>query len=545
MILGVCGTPFPLWADDSRNGCESMKVKNVAAWCEASVGGGLVALLAFTPLAFGTVERWSILIMECGVATLWIVYLLGRLWANRPSLRSDRSMLVVVLSFSVFIVFSGLQTVPLPMRWVEWISPGSARLQSPPALGEAVALLAKDISLPKSDPLLHLGKTTRATISVNALETRRRAGELLSFVALFALVASWTDSVRRVRYLSTSVVLVGSLVGIEALVQYLTWNGRIYWIRKVPPSSAFGPFVNHNHFAGYVEMIVPVAVAMIFILSDGWRGDRSGSQDMIPTGRFALDLRAPRNSEGTWGKVVLLLFATTVLLVSLLLSLSRGGILSSLASGLVLFGLLWRGHRSRRILWTIGICLPVIVVGLIVWIGGNAVRERMSDLREIKTEASFRSRVIIWETIVTHVPDFLWGGAGLGAFEDSFAAYTPRGSSTRWDKAHNDYLQTLWESGVIGSAPLLMAIGIFLASFWWSAIKVRDAPLDPLRAGIAVSILSIGLHSCVDFNLQIGANGFLLALLAGLLVSLTPPGRLEGRGEPESRPSPVWSATQT
>ena len=521
-----------------------MKTSRVALYCEEFVRWGLVGLVAFTPLAFGTVERWSILITEWGVTTLWVVYLLGRLWAGRSSVRSDWRTLMVLIPFCLYIGFAVLQTTPIPMRWLDVISPGSARYHTPPALGEPAGAPAGGIHLTQSDPLLHLESPKRATISVNASETGRRAGELLAFVALFALVASWADSVARIRFLASAVVVVGSFVGIEALVQYLTWNGRIYWIRKVPPSSAFGPFVNHNHFAGYVEMIVPVAVGMVFVLAEAWRGDGGEERAPAAAGRFSFDVRAPRTVEGPWGKVVLLLFATIVLLVSLILSLSRGGILSSVVSGVVLFWILWRGRRSRRVLWTVGLCLPLVVIGMIAWIGGDAVRDRMSDLGEIKTEASFRSRVIIWKAVVRHVPEFLWAGAGLGAFEDSFAAYTPKGSSSRWDKAHNDYLQTLWESGICGSALLLISIGMFVANFWWKALRTRDAPLDPLRAAIAVSILSIALHSCVDFNLQIGSNGFLVALLAGLLVSLSPRSRIGTSPRGGAVPAPLSSVTE-
>jgi len=90
----------------------------------------------------------------------------------------------------------------------------------------------------------------------------------------------------------------------------------------------------------------------------------------------------------------------------------------------------------------------------------------------------------------------------------------------RWDKAHNDYLQILWETGLIGATLVLGGVLLFVRRAWWPAVHQPRGQLDLFRLGLAMALLSIAIHSLVDFNLQIGANGFLCALFAGMLVAL-------------------------
>jgi O-antigen ligase len=122
--------------------------------------------------------------------------------------------------------------------------------------------------------------------------------------------------------------------------------------------------------------------------------------------------------------------------------------------------------------------------------------------------------------MLRELPAYVRVGSGLGTFEDSFAPLTPAGATARWDRAHNDYLQLLWETGIPGATLFVVGLWIFIRKFWWPALTGRERPVDFFRAGLAVSLLSIALHSGVDFCLQIGANAFLCALLAGLIVAL-------------------------
>jgi O-antigen ligase len=220
--------------------------------------------------------------------------------------------------------------------------------------------------------------------------------------------------------------------------------------------------------------------------------------------------------------------------VSLFFSQSRGGILSAVVGALILFPVIWRRIGSRVLAWSLAVALPILAVGFIAWIGPDAVMDQLGSYRGLEGEASFRLRVEVWQRMIENLPDFVWLGAGLGGFEESFAPIAPPGSDGRWDRAHNDYLQALWETGIVGTALLLLAIGVFAWRYWWPALRSRAHPLDLPRVGIAVALLSIAIHSVFDFNLQIGANGFLFALLAGLLVALRRAVDQYGRERPQA-----------
>jgi O-antigen ligase len=347
-------------------------------------------------------------------------------------------------------------------------------------------------------------------------------------VALFFLVAAWADEERAVSILRW-VVVVAFLVSLFGLVQLWTWNGKIYWVRKIPTvsgtsPSVSGPFVNRDHFAGYVEMAIPVALSLVFWLVDKRRRlSVSARSASAGDGSGAALQDALGEERGRLGKGALALFAGVILIVSLFFSLSRGGILAAFISGAVLLALLCRRVTSKPLRWSMALALPLVVVSLISFIGAETVRKQLSTYGNLTGEASFQLRAILWKRVVRELPAYVWLGSGLGTFEDSFAPLTPAGSARRWDKAHNDYLQLLWETGVVGALLFLAGVAVFVLRFWWPAVRDFRHPIDVFRVGIAVALMSIALHSIVDFCLQIGANGFLCALLAGLLVALNVP----------------------
>lgn len=504
--------------------------------CESTVRWGLVALIAITPLAFGTVERWSIALMEWGIITLLLIALMGHQWqapASRPLFHRASGLELPALLFLGLCI---LQTVPIPMRWLSAIAPGSARLYTAPNLQKVAAEQWPDQEFGGNDALLRPAVEARRPISLRPDLTRERIRLLAAFACLFVLTAAWARDTRRVLFLLGSITLMGCLVAAQGLVQYLTWNGRIYWVRKVPPSSAFGPFVNHNHFAGYVEMIIPVAIALGFYLFEHKR-HRGASR----TGR--LDVREWLSEDG--GSRIgpnlgaLTLFGAVLLIVTLCFSVSRGGIFSTLASGAVLFTLLWRRIEGRILKWLVIIGVPIVAASLILWIGVGPIQTRFGELEEPSNEASIQSRVTVWRAMVDHLPAFAWVGSGLGSFEHSFAPFTPAGSASRWDKAHNDYLQMAWETGAVGSVLVFLGLWVFVRRYWVPATRSRSGRLDVLRIGVAASLLSMALHSVIDFNLQIGANGFLFVVLCALLVSLN---RLAD-GEPVPVPGPADRGT--
>jgi len=515
--------------------------------CDRTVHWGLVALIVFTPLAFGTVEAWSIALMEWGIVTLGLIFLLSRLWRpdrpdpGNPSRGGPVALWPVAVPMGLFLLLVVLQMVPLPLAWLKVVSPGSARMYASVDFGtwENPQDLATGAGSGPMESGLRLERPARRPISVNPERTRARLVQLGALMALFLLVAHWANGPRAVSILK-AVIVVGFVVSVFGLVQLLTWNDKIYWVRKIPNVSAttptaFGPFVNHDHFAGYVEMIIPLALCLAF-----WLVERDRVPAFLAPGGGGAEGRSaslrPRTLEerGRLSQGTLAVFATVILIVALFFSLSRGGILSAFISGSLLWILLCRRIASRLVRMLVAVALPAVVVSVIGLIGAEAVKKQMGTYANLSGEASFQLRAIIWQRLIRELPAYAWVGSGLGTFEDSFAPITPAGSQRRWDKAHNDYLHLVWETGLAGGALFALGAAVFVRRFWWPALRGGPRAIDLFGLGMAVSLLSIALHSAVDFSLQIGANGFLCALLAGLMVALRkedaelPSGRVRG-----------------
>jgi O-antigen ligase len=104
-------------------------------------------------------------------------------------------------------------------------------------------------------------------------------------------------------------------------------------------------------------------------------------------------------------------------------------------------------------------------------------------------------------------------GAGGGTFYTAFPRYRGPELKAYFDFAHNDYIQFLAETGVVGLA-LAGSLPLFALVLAVLALARRR---DPLARGFAFAVLmgvvSLGIHSTVDFNLQIPANALAFLVL--------------------------------
>lgn len=283
-------------------------------------------------------------------------------------------------------------------------------------------------------------------------------------------------------------VIFGFAVSLFAIVQHFTSDGQtIYW--SVPLASggnAFGPYVNRDDFAGFVELIAPLGLALLFF-------------------------RAARREH----TALLLLFAT-VPVGALMLSASRGGIIG-LCFEIILLLVLSRAREigRKQILAITGL---VLIAGtFIVWLGvSEAIRkfEQMSP-----SELSSDSRIVMyrdtWHIFVAHP----WLGTGMGTLQVTFPQYASFYNGFAVDHAHNDYLELLADTGVVGALCGLSFIGLL---FWKGLTNFGSAEkrlTKAIFAGSLAACFGLLLHSLVDFNLHIPANALIFLVLAAIATS--------------------------
>jgi tetratricopeptide (TPR) repeat protein len=128
-------------------------------------------------------------------------------------------------------------------------------------------------------------------------------------------------------------------------------------------------------------------------------------------------------------------------------------------------------------------------------------------------------RLGLWKDSMNIVKDFTITGSGFGSFLSVYPKYRTIPDGSVADHAHNDYIEFLTEGGLLG----VVLFGWFLVSVFLNAFatfrKRRDRYAVYMFIGAVTGIAAILIHSIIDFNLQIGANGLYFFLLLGLLVS--------------------------
>jgi len=276
----------------------------------------------------------------------------------------------------------------------------------------------------------------------------------------------------------------GFAVAMFALMQGIASNCKLYWLRT-PQSGGwiYGPYVNHNHYAGLMEMLTPIP--LVICLVGGVRGPRR----------------------------TLAALAAAVMASTIFLSGSRGGMAAFAAQMVLLAGFLITRGKNRRATLALGVFL-VIALGLLAWLGGGELLDRVASIHNaVRTELSEGMRLTIDRDALKMFAQKPLLGWGLGAFPEVYPQFSTLATNLAVGMAHNDYLQLLVEMGALGFATLLW----FLLTLFYSALKkLKRGPPNANTAVTLAATLGISgilVHSFVDFNLQIPANAALFYVL--------------------------------
>jgi len=287
--------------------------------------------------------------------------------------------------------------------------------------------------------------------------------------------------------LAVPVVMIAFLEAVLGLFQF--YGGG---------DGAVGTYVNRNHFAGLLEMGLPLALMLgIFALSQN--RDRFQSR-VLPT------------------VVACVLFGSAaVMLVSVINSQSRMGFVSALVSlficGVVGLSSHYSAGASQWRRW-----LPVVAVTVMIGLGfvflpSDQLIGRFATIATTQ-EPSEDTRKELWKETIPLIEAYPITGCGLGAYESCFLPYKIVAPGYTTDFAHNDYLQLAAEFGLPGFV-LVLTLAVLV---YGSALRRTnvDNPGRYLAIACVGSLSAILLHSLVDFNLYIPANGMLAVWIGAL-----------------------------
>jgi O-antigen ligase len=203
---------------------------------------------------------------------------------------------------------------------------------------------------------------------------------------------------------------------------------------------------------------------------------------------------------------------------TIFLSGSRGGMIAIVAELIILAASLVRQKRSLRTAIGIAVFLA-IVVGLLVWIGGGELSQRIATAGPGHTELSSDIRTYINRDglrMFLKKPVLGWG---LGTFPIVYPEFRTFYTNFFVNEAHNDYLQLLVEMGLLGFATMLwFVVTLYVRAFK----KIRNWPTEMSGAVTLACLLGLSgilVHSAVDFNLQIPANAALFYVLCTIAAS--------------------------
>jgi O-antigen ligase len=337
--------------------------------------------------------------------------------------------------------------------------------------------------------------------------------------------------------LGWTIVVYSFLLALFAIFQFFSSHGLIYWAVK-SPGWTFGPYVNHNHYAGLMEMLIPIMVASVLTAfrkprslppSDAVSSEASGQvpRDLparlaVPAYRQAGASRAGRESS-TSAVAVFLGCVVLIPVVSVLLSGSRGGLISLAVEVLLAAVLIFlRGPASaRKITAVLGSSALFAAALLFVWIAPRQSLERLETVVDIthSPEVGLAERLIASRDSLRILRDHPWVGAGLGSFETVFHRYQSFPGDLTWDHAHNDYVEALAETGAAGGALIVFALGLF---FWLAFGNLRERLKHRagwIQFGAALGCCGLLVHSLGDFNLHIPANAAWFAVCAAIATS--------------------------
>jgi O-antigen ligase len=296
---------------------------------------------------------------------------------------------------------------------------------------------------------------------------------------------------------------------------------RIYgfWAPINRMTTPFGPFVNKNHFAGWMLMGLPLAMGLAL----GWaeRAQRSGGHGWRD-GVLWLSSR-----DG--GKLQLVVLAIMVMGVSLLMTRSRSGIAGFVASAIIAGIIVGKRFSSGRLRWLAIGALALMLVGAFTW-AGPGVADRFAS-------QSLELRKRIWSDSAAVIRDFPLTGTGLNSFRVAMFRYQTTRHDTPFQEAHNDYLQVVVEGGLLIAVPAALALWLLVRAVRRRFKTHQDDGMSYwLRAGAATGLVAIGLQSLVEFSLQMPGNAVFCVVLMAIALhepptrqrrtSATTPGRI-------------------
>lgn len=382
-----------------------------------------------------------------------------------------------VMLYALVLIWAVLQAVPF----------------SPQGLANPIWFVVSEV-----DPSI----SVRA-ISVNPENSLLACMRLSTYASVFVCVYLLAGTAGRANLLLWLFVCSAGIYAAYGLVRYAADWDKILWFSSAS-NRLTGPFINQNSAATYFGFGLIGALALML---------KAFSQDELAIRHSALRFRFLSVADRLSGRAGLLLVICVALLVALMLTASRAGIVSTIAGCLTLAGLrtIKRGSGQGRAYRFAGLAVISALILVTLEMSGSQVSARL-----LAGDLESGGRLDVYRMTLSAITDNIWLGTGLGTFQDVFPVFRDDilTHGLIWDKAHNDYLELLLGFGVPAAGLFLASILIlFIRALRGFFVRRRDS----IYCNVAVSVSMIAfLHSFLDFSMQIQAIAMSYSMLLAL-----------------------------
>ena len=407
------------------------------------------------------------------------VFSLAALWLIEGFLRGSYkcSAYRILLPLVAFIVFGLIQTIPFGVD---------------------------------NDLSLKVGIQVKRTLSADPHGTRLWAARMLALILGAAMLLRYTSSPRRLRMLISVVIGIAVASALFGLARKTMQHEAGFVLPHLMPEFGYGQFINNNHFAFLMEIAIGLLLGLM--VGGGVRRDR----------------------------LLIYVGLTLLLAMSLVLSNSRGGILSMLCQVIFVAAVfpavrsvrtasnkwvkLVGSSRFIRALLVLGL-VTIISIG-IVWVGGDSLLGR---LEAVPGEVSSRDagvrwgdrRIDIWRASWPLVKEHPVAGVGMGGYWTAVTTHHDASGEMTPQRAHNDYLELLASGGLIGVAlAAWFLVGLIRPTR--KQLRSTDRFRSAAAFGAVVGSCGVAVHSLVDFGLHTTINAILMIVLLAIATADIP-----------------------
>jgi O-antigen ligase len=341
----------------------------------------------------------------------------------------------------------------------------------------------------------------------------QRTATGLALFASFALLVIGTArlfTIRGARGVAQAIAIIGVLLAMTAIIQKPLFTGKIYgfWTPLQSGGSPFGPFVNRNHFAGWMMMALPLTLGLLC------GGIARGMRHVKPTFHDRMVWLMSADAS----RLALLAGAAAVMALSIVMTLSRSGIVATLFA-LALVGIVavrrQVGTTRRTIVTSYVVALAVAVTA---WVGMDTIGRRFAGA----DWSDFNDRRGPWADATAIASNYRLTGTGLNTYGVAMLFYQRHDLEHHYSAAHNDYLQLAAEGGALLTVPAVLCIFALGVAIWKRFKEETSTSGYWIRVGAVTGLLAIALQETVDFSLQMPGNAALFAVLCGIAIHGSP-----------------------